>query len=148
DGDSTDGTAQIVIDMSAAHANLKLLTNPRRLSSAGRNIGVRNARGEYIVIVDGHADLDNPHYLSELVDSFEQSGADCLGRPQPLDVAGASSLQRAIAAARSSWLGHHPASYIYSNKEQFVRPQSVAVAYRRSVFYKVGLFDEAFDACE
>jgi succinoglycan biosynthesis protein ExoA len=29
-----------------------------------------------------------------------------------------------------------------------VRPQSVAVAYRREVFDTVGLFDESFDACE
>jgi succinoglycan biosynthesis protein ExoA len=29
-----------------------------------------------------------------------------------------------------------------------VPPQSVAVAYRRSVFERVGLFDETFDACE
>jgi succinoglycan biosynthesis protein ExoA len=29
-----------------------------------------------------------------------------------------------------------------------VPPHSVAVAYRRSVFARIGLFDEAFDACE
>src|SRR5262249_16530671 len=70
------------------------------------------------------------------------------GRPQPLEVAGATPVQRAIAAARSSRLGHHPDSFIYSAAERFVPPQSVAVAYRRSVFETVGLFDERFDACE
>ncbi|HJT78401.1 MAG TPA: glycosyltransferase family 2 protein, partial [Gemmataceae bacterium] len=64
------------------------------------------------------------------------------------DVATATPLQRAIAAARASRLGHQPASYIYADDEGFVRPQSVAVAYRRSVFDRVGLFDERFDACE
>jgi succinoglycan biosynthesis protein ExoA len=57
-------------------------------------------------------------------------------------------LQRAIAAARSSRLGHHPASHIWSDRDGFVPPQSVAVAYRREVFDRVGVFDEAFDACE
>src|SRR2546426_21442 len=53
-----------------------------------------------------------------------------------------------LAAARASSLGHHPGSYIYSTEEQFVPPHSVAIAYRRSVFERVGLFDEKFDACE
>ena len=61
---------------------------------------------------------------------------------------GATSLQLAIAKARSCWLGHHAESFIYSSEEQFVPPQSVAVAYRRSVFDTVGMFDENFDACE
>src|SRR5204863_2792068 len=65
-----------------------------------------------------------------------------------LDVRGATRLQRAIAAARASRLGHQPDSHIYSAAEGFVPPQSVAVAYRRSVFERVGLFDENFDACE
>src|SRR5262249_6830984 len=51
-------------------------------------------------------------------------------------------------AARASRLGHNPSSYIYSSLECFVRPQSVAVAYRREVFETLGLFDESFDACE
>jgi succinoglycan biosynthesis protein ExoA len=63
-------------------------------------------------------------------------------------VSDATTVQKAIAAARSSRLGHHPDSHIYSSAEGFVRPQSVAVAYRRTVFGVVGMFDESFDACE
>jgi succinoglycan biosynthesis protein ExoA len=148
DGLSTDCTRDIVGDLQAEHSNLRLYDNPARLSSAARNIGIQQATGDIILIIDGHCDLDSRHHLRELAATFECSGADCLGRPQPLDVTGASSLQQAIAAARRSWLGHHPESFIYSSNERFVRPQSVAVAYRRSVFDQVGLFDERFDACE
>ena len=116
DGQSTDGTPGIVRRLVAGHHNLRLLANPRRWSSAGRNLGVRAARGEIIVIVDGHCDLANPDYLRDLAEAFARSGADCVGRPQPLDVAGASTVQRAIAAARSSWLGHHPDSFQYSTR--------------------------------
>jgi succinoglycan biosynthesis protein ExoA len=148
DGDSTDETREIVREIQREHPRIRFFSNPGRLSSAARNIGVIHARGEFIVIVDGHCEIQNRHYLHDLVQAFKRSGADCLGRPQPLDVEGASRLQRAIAAARLSWLGHHPASHIYSDAEQFVPPQSVAVAYRQSVFDRVGLFDETFDACE
>ncbi|MHB1035987.1 MAG: glycosyltransferase family 2 protein [Pirellulales bacterium] len=148
DGQSTDGTPDLVARVAAQHHNVRLLENPRRLSSAARNIAIREARGDVVVIVDGHCELGSTHYLSNLVDAFERSGADCIGRPQPQDIAGATALQRAIAAARSSRLGHHPDSFIYSSAEGFVPAKSVAVAYRRSVFDEIGPFDETFDACE
>jgi succinoglycan biosynthesis protein ExoA len=148
DGRSDDATRAVVQSVAALHPNVRLLDNPRRWSSAGRNAAVRAARGEILVLIDGHCEITNPHYLAELAGAFARSGADCVGRPQPLDVAGASPLRRAVAAARSSPLGHNPDSFIYSSEERFVRPQSVAVAYRRAVFDRVGLFDESFDACE
>jgi succinoglycan biosynthesis protein ExoA len=148
DGRSDDNTAAVVGELMERHANLRLVDNPRRLSSSGRNAAIRVARGDLIVVVDGHCDLGNPGYLRDLADAFEKSGADCVGRPQPLDVGGSTVVQRAIAAARSSRLGHQPDSHVYSSGEGFVPPQSVAVAYRRSVFETVGLFDERFDACE
>jgi succinoglycan biosynthesis protein ExoA len=148
DGRSTDGTPEIVRAVAAAHPQVRLLDNPGRLSSRGRNRAVRLSQGDIIVVVDGHCDLPGRFYLRDLADAFERSGADCVGRPQPLDVGNATVLQQAIAAARSSWLGHQPASHIYSTAEGFVPPQSVAVAYRREVFERIGLFDERFDACE
>jgi succinoglycan biosynthesis protein ExoA len=148
DGLSTDDTPDIVRDLQKQHPNLRLLSNPRRWSSAGRNVAITAARGDLIVLVDGHCQVPGRDYLREIVAAFERSGADCVGRPQPLDVTGASSLQQAIAAARASRLGHHPDSFIYAQTEGFVPPQSVATAYRREVFEAVGLFDERFDACE
>ncbi len=150
DGQSTDGTPERVVRFAAQcrSQNVRLFDNPKRFSSAARNIAIREARGDVVVIVDGHCELEGNQYLSKLADVFERSGADCIGRPQPLDVVGASLFQRAIAAARSSRLGHHPDSHVYSTQEGFVPAESVAVAYRRSVFDAVGLFDESFDACE
>ena len=83
-------------------------TIPHGLSSAARNIGVRHARGDLIVVVDGHCELEGGITSATWSTRFERSGADCLGRPQPLDVTGASTLQRAIAAARSSLAGSPP----------------------------------------
>src|SRR5262245_16910235 len=52
DGGSTDGTPEIVRGL-ASRPNLRLLDNPGRLSSAGRNVAIRAARGEVVVVVDG-----------------------------------------------------------------------------------------------
>jgi polysaccharide deacetylase family protein (PEP-CTERM system associated) len=148
DGQSTDETRPVVRALQVRHTNLHLLANPGLLSSSGRNVAIRAAHGSLIVIVDGHCDLESCTYLRDVAEAFADSGADCIGRPQPLDVAAATPLQRAIAAGRASRLGHNPSSHIYEDTARFVRPQSVAVAYRREVFSAVGLFDEAFDACE
>jgi succinoglycan biosynthesis protein ExoA len=148
DGRSTDGTPERVARFAAQHDNIRLLRNPRRLSSAGRNLGLQHARGDVVLIVDGHCELNDRRYLKKLADAFQRSGADCIGRPQPLEVTGASRLQRTISAARASWLGHHADSFVYATSEGFVPAQSVAVAYRRRLFDAVGRFDESFDACE
>jgi succinoglycan biosynthesis protein ExoA len=148
DGDSTDATREVVKEYEATHPNVHLVDNPGRLSSAGRNVAIRASQGDVIVVIDGHCEIDNPFYLADLAEAFTISGADCVGRPQPLEVPGANRVQRAIAMARASRLGHHPDSHIYSAKSAFVPPESVAVAYRREVFEQVGFFDEAFDACE
>ena len=76
DGHSTDATCDIVQRLLPHHPNLRLLHNPKRLSSAARNTAIRAAAGEIIVVVDGHSEVDNPDYLLELAEVFAVSGAD------------------------------------------------------------------------
>jgi succinoglycan biosynthesis protein ExoA len=148
DGQSTDETREIVRKYMERYTNVRLLENPKRLSSAARNIGIENARGDAVLIVDGHCLIENREMLKNVNSAFETSGADCLGRPQPLEMYNAVTLQWAIASARRSPLGHHPDSFIYSGEAQFSAAISVAVAYRKELFGKAGRFDETFDACE
>lgn len=148
DGDSTDATPDIVRDYTKQHPQVRLFTNAKKWSSAARNIGIQNARGDAVVVVDGHCEFVDDQYLRNLESAFARDDIDCLGRPQCLEISDGSFIQRSIAAARASRLGHHPDSFIYSDQERTVPAHSVAVAYRKSVFDKVGLFDERFDACE
>jgi len=148
DGGSTDSTVEIADALALSDSMIRVLQNPGRWSSRGRNVGIRVSTGEYILIVDGHCLLRDLDYLEKVAQLFAATGADCLGRPQPLEFETALPLQKAIAIARTSPIGHHADSLIYSSGETFAPAISVAVAYRRSVFTKVGLFDEAFDACE
>jgi succinoglycan biosynthesis protein ExoA len=148
DGVSTDDTVPIVRRLQGEFANLKLVFNHAKLSSAGRNTAVRHATKDVVVIVDGHCHVPDRDYLKNLSAAFEVSGANSLGRPQPLDIDNPTLFQRAVSAARSSRLGHNPDSDIYSDEAKFVPPQSTAVAYSRKVFATIGLFDQEFDACE
>lgn len=148
DGGSADDTRCIVDMMAAVDGRVHLRNNPGRRSSSGRNVGFRCGRGDVFVVVDGHCFIPSECWLHNVADAFMQSGADCLGRPQPLDPPGISSFQQAVALARASRIGHGDSSLIYCDFEGYASPVSNGAAYRRNVFERIGFVDESFDACE
>jgi succinoglycan biosynthesis protein ExoA len=150
DGESTDGTREYVESLArSTRVRVLWLSNPARLSSAGRNVGARASGGELILIIDGHCRLPGPTYLRDTARIFESTGADCLCRPANLEADGNTWFQSLVAHVRSTFLGHGPDSTIYvKGFEGFVNPTSAGAFYRRSVFDAVGFHDEVFDACE
>lgn len=148
DGMSTDNTRSIVQTLAHLHPHIRLLDNPKRKSSSGRNVGFKNGRGDYFLVVDGHCHIPTTQLLANVAKCFRISKADCLGRPQPLNPPGLSPFQRAVALARGSRLGHGSDSLIYNDYEGFASPVSNGAAYARHVFAQVGYVDETFDACE
>jgi hypothetical protein len=87
--------------------------------------------------------------LENVARLLAQTDADALCRPQPLDWPHSNFLQKVIAAARASWLGHGRDSTIYAtDAEGWVDPSSAGAIYRRRLFEQLGGFDENFDACE
>lgn len=151
DGMSTDATCSRVEKFIEEHpkVNTVLLSNPGRLSSRARNIGISAARGRLIGVIDGHVFIPNDKLFHNMERLKEENQALCLARPAPLDVPGLTEgTAYWIAVARKSWLGHSRGSYIYSDVEGFVDPVSSGFAYDRSVFEQVGYFDESFDAAE
>ncbi|MCX5799985.1 MAG: glycosyltransferase family 2 protein [Candidatus Eisenbacteria bacterium] len=149
DGGSTDETVSVAAGLSKIHRNIRVLENPRRLSSSGRNVGARAARGDAVLFVDGHCEIPDEFLLRNLADLFRTTSADVICRPQPLEWTGSGDVQRAIVIARTSWLGHNPSSLIFSTaKEDLVDPDSSGAAYTRRVFERIGYYDERLDACE
>ncbi len=150
DGKSTDRTREFVEKFKKEHQdfNIYLLDNPGYLSSRARNIGIHSAKGNLIGVIDGHVYIPNNHLFKNMEKLKEENNALCLARPAPLDVPGLNGPGYWIGVARKSLLGHSRNSYIYSDFKGFVDPMSSGFAYDRSVFEKVGYFDESFDAAE
>ncbi|QEM68667.1 glycosyltransferase family 2 protein [Geobacter sp. FeAm09] len=148
DGMSDDGTRAIVGELARSCPQIRLMDNPGRRSSAGRNIGFKNGRGDIFLVVDGHCHIPDADLFTSVRECFEKSGADCLGRPQPLNPPGLAPFQQAVALARGSRIGHGGDSLIYGEYEGFASPVSNGAAYRRAILPRVGLVDENFDACE
>ena len=148
DGFSTDKTREIAETFKGRFGSLKVLDNPGRLPSSGRNVGVKNTTAPYILILDGHTYIPTKNFLSSIIAKFKETGAQCLCRPQPLLPPDINEFEKSVALCRGSSLGHKPGSEIYAEFEGFVDPTSSGAMYTREVFEKVGYFDEKFDACE
>lgn len=148
DGESIDSTREIVSKIARANPRVILMSNHGRLPSSGRNVGFKNGKGDIFLVIDGHCLINNRQLLKNVAECFNKSGAQCLGRPQPFIIPEKRDEQRAIALARTSWLGHSGNSLIHADREGFVSPVSVGCAYKREVFEKIGYVDESFDACE
>ncbi|MEW6411672.1 MAG: glycosyltransferase [Candidatus Zixiibacteriota bacterium] len=147
DGGSRDRTRGIAESFKSRFGSLKVLDNPRRISSSGRNIGVQHTTAPYIVFLNGHTYIPSKNFLKDIIATFEATGADCLCRARPLTPPDINEFEWAVAVCRGSALGHNPVSQAYTDFEGYVDPTSTGAMYRREVFTKVGLFDEAFDIC-
>lgn len=150
DGMSDDGTPELVTEWIREHpaVSARLAENPDRLSSAARNVAIRQGHGDYFLVVDGHVNIPGPDMLQAAANLISETGAAVLGRPQRLVSEGVSQLQKIVAEVRKGPLFHSRHSYIYSDFEGWVPPGSVAVMYRRDVFSEHGHFDEDMDAAE
>jgi succinoglycan biosynthesis protein ExoA len=139
DGDSTDGSRRVAEEVAREKGlPLRLLSNPRRSTPCGLNVGIAQARGELIARVDAHAEVDRC-FLSESVSALLGSGADVVGGP--IRSAGDGLVGGAIALAMSSPFGVGNAAFRYSQEEQYTDTVPFPT-YRRSVFERVGSFAE------
>lgn len=140
DGASTDDTRERVTEFAALHAHpvIRLVDNPKGTVSPALNAAIRAARGVYVVRMDGHA-VPAIDYVERCVDALERTGAGNVGgRISP---AGATEFGEAVALAQTHRLGAGDAKFHFAAQAQDVDTVYLG-AFPRSVFAKVGLFDE------
>ena len=148
DGGSTDKTKEIAENYRKQFGSFKILDNPGKLAASGRNIGIKNSTAPYLLVLDGHSHIPSKSFLGDIIKVFEETEADCLCQPQPLNPPNIDEYEQAVALCRSSALGHNPTSDIYSQREGFIDPTSSGAMYKREVFDKIGMYDEELSACE
>lgn len=99
DGNSDDNTVSIINEYIKEHNIFKLLNNPERTVQHALNIGMKAAKGKYIVRMDAHATYAND-YISKCIEYLEKTDAVNVGGP--MIAKGNTPIQRAVAAAYHS----------------------------------------------
>jgi len=142
DGMSTDQTRNRVLSLFAEYPNIstQVLENPGKIVPTAMNIGIRVARGEWIVRMDGHSEYPT-NYLSECLETSQRTSADNVGglfiSQPPKDSIG----PRFVQAITTHRFGVGNADYRLNAREGLADTVPYG-CYRRSVFAQIGWYDE------
>src|SRR5947208_12685650 len=102
DGRSEDRTRQILEELSNEDPRIRVFDNPGRTSTAGLNVGLRNARGDYVVRMDAHTFYPED-YIARGVKRLRRGDVMWVAGPQVPH--GTGTWSRRVALALGSWLG-------------------------------------------
>jgi len=140
DGMSTDRTPEIVREFAEQYPFLRLVANPRKIQVAALNQGIRMARGEYILRMDGHAEYADD-YISKCVYYLQKTRAENVGGPAVTYPGGDTLTARTIAVITQNRLVVGGSAFRTSRRPQYC-DTAIFGAWRRDLFDKVGLFNE------
>tara|TARA_B110000259_G_scaffold152123_1_gene171999 strand:- start:3216 stop:4217 length:1002 start_codon:yes stop_codon:yes gene_type:complete len=137
DGSSDDNTIQIL----EKYPKITLLSNPKKIVPISMNLGIRKAKGEYIVRIDAHC-IYPTNYISELIFNSIKFNADNIGTIMETIPANSSVKAKVIAIALSHPLGVGN-SYFRTGSSKIRQVDTVPFGcYKKEVFKNIGLYDE------
>jgi succinoglycan biosynthesis protein ExoA len=138
DGMSTDGTRQILNGWAKRQPNLRVLDNPKQIVPTAMNIGIKAAKGKWIIRMDAHT-VYAPNYIQQCLAAAKETGADNVGGPWV--ATGNGLVGRAVAAAFHSRFGNGGAQ---GHDPDYSGPVDTVYlgCWPREAFDRFGMFDE------
>jgi succinoglycan biosynthesis protein ExoA len=142
DGNSADGTAEMVAAIAAGDDRIRLIHNPIRKTPVAFNLGLHAARGEYVCILGAHT-VYPPDYISVCLQELRRRGAvGCSGRIVTVPA------ENTLQARLSAWT--FGSSFASSPTSVRTRIEGFADTIPYPVFQKeplleVGGYDEALE---
>ncbi|MBI4488808.1 MAG: glycosyltransferase family 2 protein [Deltaproteobacteria bacterium] len=140
DGRSTDHTREEVLQAAENDNRVRLLDNPSKTQAYALNIGIKAARGQYILRMDAHAVMASD-YIRRCITLLETTGADNVGGPYITLPQGNSLQAKIVAALTSNWIIVGGSSFRSTDYEGYADGAGFG-AYPKRIFDKIGLFDE------
>lgn len=139
DGSSNDRTCDLIEDYIVKYPNLiKLLNNPNKTVPYAMNIGIKAAKGKYVIRLDAHAEYDND-YISKCVHYLDVTDADNVGGIAETKSRG--FVGNCIAKMLSSKFGVGNSQFRTNGKSGYVDTVPFG-AFRREIFERLGGYDE------
>jgi glycosyltransferase involved in cell wall biosynthesis len=144
DGMSSDKTREIVVSYTRKYDFIRLIDNPRKIVPVAMNLGIRQAKGEYIIRLDAHAEYPKD-YFSKLIAWYRKLDADNVGAVIETKVQRRTPVSIAIQKVLSSRFGVGNSDFRVGTDT----PKEVDTVpfgcYKREVFEKYGYYDERLE---
>jgi len=112
-GPSVDETDRVAKELATKHPIIKVIENPKGLTTAGLNLAIEQSVSDVIIRVDAHSEL-SPGYISRGVALLEETGAVLVGGI--MSATGKTPLQKAVAFGYGSRFGLGGGSYHVGGK--------------------------------
>lgn len=139
DGNSADRTVEIVNGFrQEGGPAIVTLSNPKSIVPISMNMGIKAAKGRYIVRIDAHSTYRSD-YIQKAVEFLEKTGAANVGGP--MIAKGTSFVGKAISYIHHSPFGLGGGKFHDSKYSGYVDTVYLG-AFRKEIFDKVGLYDE------
>lgn len=142
DGGSVDGTLDIIKELQENYTtdsfSINVVPNPKKILATGWNIGVRTAKGDYVVRIDAHATAE-PDFIEKSVETLQRVDAVCVGGK--LTSKSLNGEENVISYVLSSPFGVGNSSFRVSEQEGYA-DTAVYGLYKKDIFEKAGYFDE------
>jgi len=140
DGGSEDKTIKIIKEYQKKYPFFKLLYNPKKIVPSAMNIGIKEAKGEYIIRLDAHSYYPKD-YFSKLIFWHRKLDAHNVGGVVITEVKNKTLTSNAIKNVLSDKFG--VGSAFRSGVSEIKEVDTVPFGcYKREVFDKIGLYDE------
>ena len=113
-GPSVDNTESVANDLASKHSSIKIIPNPKGLTTTGLNLAIAQSSGEIIIRVDAHSEL-SMNYIARGVEILRESGSVLAGGI--MNAKGKSPLQKAVAFGYGSRFGLGGGKFHVGGKE-------------------------------
>jgi glycosyltransferase involved in cell wall biosynthesis len=140
DGMSKDGTRQVLSGLIPEHTNLTMLDNPVGTVPAAMNIGIRAARGEWIIRLDAHSEYPT-NYFNLCLETIKRTGADNVGGAVTSVFERKGFQGRLVQALTTHSFGVGNSAFRTGAKEGWADTVPFG-CYHRDLFKRIGLYDE------
>jgi|CXWL01.1.fsa_nt_gi glycosyltransferase involved in cell wall biosynthesis len=143
DGLSTDRTVEKITAYAGKGIPLTVIANPTRFSGGGRNLGIRQASGDVILLADFGNVLD-PQWIEEMVRPFEEDSAVEMvtGLHRPFVQSNFEHCMAAIHYHINCMLDRYTHEERIQLTPEIVLPGGASLGFRRRVWELVGGYPE------
>lgn len=154
DGMSTDSTVELAKKTEEKYAirhdegkkkqkvEVRYFENPKKILASGWNLGIKNAKGDYVIRIDAHAYADKDFLINSVNTMLQVKDAVCVGGS--MNTESLTEKGSIIKEVLSSPFGVGGSKFRYMKKPGYVDTVAFGL-YKKEIFEQIGYFDEELE---